>query len=106
MVLIVLLVFVPFGIAAVVASVLLAICEPKTRLGAILCFGVPAVAVLSGVIAVGWSNAAWLYPLFWPLVLRALGLACIGVIGAAFAVAAFRKRQLRSMHDVVATPTI
>jgi hypothetical protein len=106
MVLLVLLVIVPFGVVVVLASALLVICEPKTRLRAVICFVVPALIALSGVIALGWSNARWLYPLFWPLVFRALGLACIGIIGAGFAVAAFRKRQLRSMRDGVATPSI
>ena len=105
MVLIVLLVIVPFGIVVVVASALLAICEPKTRLGATICFAVPAVIALSGVIALGWSNARWLYPLFWSFLVRALGLACVGIIGAGFAVAAVRKKQLHSMRDGVATPT-
>jgi hypothetical protein len=106
MVLIVLRVIIPFGIVVVLAGALLAICEPKTQLRAVICFIVPALIALSGVFALGWSNARWLYPLFWPLVLRALGLACIGIIGAGFAVAAFRKKQLRSMRDGVATSTI
>ena len=106
MVLLVLLIIVPFGVAVVGAGASLALCEPKTRLGAVICFVAPAVTVLSGVLALGWSNARWLYPLSWPLVFRALGLACIGIIGAGFAVAAFRKKQLRSMRDGVATSTI
>jgi hypothetical protein len=106
MVLIVLLIVVPFGVVLFAARTLLAIREPKTRLGAVICFTAPAVAVLCAVTALGWSNAHWLYPLFWPLVLRALGLACVGIIGAGFAVAAFRKKQLRSMHNAVVTPTI
>ena len=106
MVLLVLLIIVPFGIVVLGAGASLALCEPKTRLGAVICFTVPAVAVLCGVFALGWSNAQWLYPLFWRFVLRALGLACIGIIGAGLAVAAFRKKQLRSIHNAVATPTI
>jgi hypothetical protein len=47
MVLLVLLVVVPFGVVVVVANTLLAMCEPKTRLGAVICFVVPIVAVLS-----------------------------------------------------------
>jgi hypothetical protein len=106
MVLNVLLIVVPFVVIAVVASALLAMCDPKTRLGAVICFVVPTVAVLVGVIALAWSNARWLYPLFWSLLLRALGLVCIGSIAAGFAVAASRRRQLRSKHDGVATSTI
>ncbi|HVF70956.1 MAG TPA: hypothetical protein VM940_05045, partial [Chthoniobacterales bacterium] len=78
----------------------------KSRLAAAICFVIPALIALSGVLALGWSNARWLYPLVWPFVLRALGLACIGIVGAGFAVAAFRKKQLRSMRDGVATSTI
>ena len=106
MVLLVLLVIVPFAVVLVLASASLAICEPKTRLAAAICFVVPALIAISGLLALGWSNARWLYPLFWPLVLRALGLACIGIIGAGFAVAAVRKKQLRSRRDGVATSTI
>jgi hypothetical protein len=106
MVLIVLLVVIPFGVIAVVASALLALSEPKTRLGTVICFVVPTVAVLFGVIGLAWSNARWLYPLFWPLLLRALGLVCIGIIASGFAVAASRRRQIRSKHDGAATSTI
>jgi hypothetical protein len=106
MVLIVMLVVVPFGAIAIVANVLLAMCEPKSRLGAVICFMVPTLAVLFGVIRLAWSNAHWLYPLFWPFLLRILGLVCIGIIAAGFAVAAGRRRQLRSKHDGVATSTI
>src|SRR5436190_17920194 len=101
---------VPFCAVVVLANFLLTICEPRTRLVAATCFVVPAVAVLSGLIAWGSSSAVWRYsaqgPIIWFLVWPALALVCVGIIGAGFAVVAFRKKQLRSMRDGVATSTI
>jgi hypothetical protein len=101
---------VPFCVVVVLANFLLTICEPKTRLAAVTCFVVPAIAVLSGLIVWGRSSAVWRYsaqgPIIWFLAWPALALVCVGIIGAGFAVAAFRRRQIRSMHDAVATPTI
>ena len=101
---------IPFFCVLVLANALLAMCEPKTWLAAVTCFVVPAVAVLSGLIVWGSKSAVWRYsaqgPIIWFLVWPALGLVCVGIIGAGFAVATSRKRQLRSMHDAVATPTI
>src|SRR5436190_22383964 len=101
---------VPFCSVVLLANALLTICQPKTRLAAVTCFAVPAVAVLSGLIAWGSSSAVWRYsaqgPIIWFLVWPMLALVCVGIIGAGFAVAAFRKRQIRSTHDAVATPTI
>jgi hypothetical protein len=101
---------VPFFAVVVLANGLLAICEPKTRVAAVACFLVPVVAVLAGLISWGSSSPVWRYsaqgPIIWFLVWPALALACGGIIGAGFTVAAFRRRQLRSMHDAVATPTI
>jgi hypothetical protein len=101
---------VPSCAVFILANFLLTICEPKTRLAAVTCFVVPAVAVLSGLILWGSSSAVWRYsaqgPIIWFLVWPMLALVCVGIIGAGFAVAAFRKRQIRSMHDAPATPTI
>jgi hypothetical protein len=106
MVIIALLVALPFAVVVVGACVALDIFQPKTRLGAVICYVVPAVAFLSGVVAVGGTRGGYLFPLFWPLVLRGLGPVCIGIFGAVFPVAACRKKQLRSMREKVATPTI
>jgi hypothetical protein len=106
LVLVVAAVAVPFCSVLVVANTLLAVCAPKTWLAAVACFVVPSLAVLAGLVAWGSAIAAWLHPIFWHLAWPTLALACIGIVGAGFAVAAFRRRQLRSMHDAIATPTI
>ena len=107
MVIIALLVAIPFAFVVVAACASLEICQPKTRLGAVICYVFPAVAFVSCVFAVGGTRSGgYSFPLFWPVFVRGLGPVCIGIFGAAFPVAAYRKKQLRSMRDKPATPTI
>ena len=61
-------------------------------------------------LVVPWSDQRYqftiLHPFLWYLAQPTLVLACIGTIGVGFAVAAFRRRQLRSMHGAVTASTI
>ncbi|MEY2494617.1 MAG: hypothetical protein QOJ45_1109 [Verrucomicrobiota bacterium] len=98
---------IPFLAVVILTSILFTLCDPKTRFGAIACFTAPALAVLGGLVAWGSTIDLWRYAE--PIMLRfawpALALSSLG-IAAGFAVAASRKRRLRSMRDGVATPTI
>ena len=61
-------------------------------------------------LVIPWSDQRYqftiLHPFLWYLAQPTLVLACIGTIGVGFAVAAFRRRQLRSMHGAVTASTI
>ena len=98
----------PFLAVVVLTTILSTFCEPKTRFGAIVCFGVPSLAVLGGVIAWGSTIPLWrvaepiVQILSWP----ALALVCLGIVAAGFAVAAIRRSGVRSKHHGDATPTI
>jgi len=99
---------VPFFAVVVATTVLHALCQPKTRFGAIACFAIPAVALLCGIIAWGSAIPLWRYAepitrtLSWP----ALALVCLGIIAAGFSVAAIRRREVRSTRNGDATSTI
>jgi hypothetical protein len=101
---------VPFFAVLVLARALLLAADPKTRSGAILCFLIPMFTVLAGLISWGGASSVWRYspqgPVIWFLVWPVLAAVCLGIGAAGFAVAAGRKRHLRSTHDGVATPTI
>jgi len=98
----------PFLAVVILTTILFTLCEPKTRFGAIACFAAPALAILCGLVAWGSTIDLWRYaePVMWRLTWPALALICLGIIAAGFAVAASRRRQLRSKHDGAATSTI
>src|SRR2546423_9406216 len=99
---------IPFLAVVILTTILFTLCDPKTRFGAIACFVVPAFAILSGLVVWGSTIDLWRYaePVMWRLAWPALALICLGIIAAGFAVAASRRRQLRSKHDGAATSTI
>jgi hypothetical protein len=99
---------VSFLAVVILTTILFTLCEPKTRFGAIMCFGVPALAILSGLVVWGSTIDLWRYaePVMQRIAWPALALICLGIITAGFTVAASRRRQLRSKHDGAATSTI
>ena len=98
----------PFLAVVIVTNILFTLCQPKTRFATAACFAVPSLALLCGVIAWGSTIPLWRYaePVMRGVAWPALALVCIGIITAGFAVAADRRRQLRSTRDGDATPTI
>jgi hypothetical protein len=99
---------VPFLAVVIVTTILSTLCEPKTRLGAIVCFDVPALTILCGFVAWGRTIPLWhvaepvMRALTWP----AIALVSLGLIAGGFAVAAIRRSDLRSTRNGDATPTI
>jgi hypothetical protein len=78
----------PFLGVLLISTALLISCSPCKRLSAIACFIVPAVLVPAGLVELGSISSVLRYspkgPIIWFVVWPALGLACIGIIGAAF----------------------
>jgi hypothetical protein len=97
-----------FGAIALTAA-LLALCAPKSRTGAAICFVVAACAVASSILALCSSSAFFRYsaggPVIWFLVWPTLGCAAFGIVLAAVAVSPLRRR-LFTEGPRAATPTI
>jgi uncharacterized membrane protein YfcA len=97
-----------FGAIAVTAA-LLALCAPKSRTGAAICFVVAACAVVSAILALCSSTAFFRYsasgPVIWFLVWPTLGCVAVGIVSAAVAVSPIRRRLLAE-DSRAATPTI
>ena len=98
----------PFLAVVILTTILLTLCEPKTRVGAIACFAAPSLALLCSIIAWGRTISLWRYaePIMLRVTWPALILVCLGIATAGFAVAASQRRRPRSTRDDVATPTI
>ena len=95
--------------AVAVTAALLALLQPKSRMGAVLCFVVAAVVVALALVAVCSSSTFFRYsaegPVIWFLVWPTLGSGAVGVIAATFAVPPI-KRRLLTEDSHAATPTI
>jgi hypothetical protein len=84
----------PFFAVAGVATILLTLCEPKTRFGAVACYIVPASAILAAVIVWGSTVDLWRYaePIMRRIAWPALTLICLGIIAGRFC----SRRQLET----------
>ena len=95
--------------AVAVTAALLALLQPKTRMGAVLCFVAAAVVISLVLVAMCSSSTFFRYsaegPVIWFLVWPTLGCVAVGVIAALFAVSPIRRRLL-AQGSHAATPTI
>src|SRR4051794_3985432 len=104
-------VIIPFAGIVVLSSALLVICRPQSRLVTVVCFIIPAILVPAALIALNSASEFWRYsgpqgPVIWFIVWPALILVALGVITAAFAVAAIKKRMIPLSRDGAATRAI
>jgi hypothetical protein len=98
----------PFAGVLIVSVSLLSLCKPKTRLSAVGCFFVSAVAVILGLL--WWSRFSRFFPsatdpIVWFVVGPVLACTIIGLAAAAFTAAAIRRRLTGSgrRHEIKKT---
>jgi hypothetical protein len=81
-----------------ISTALLKLAQPKSRAGAAMCFSAAAAAVVIAAVVLCSSASVFRYsadgPVIWFLIFASVSGALVGLIGAAFAVAAIRRRLI------------